>query len=365
MTSSETGGPETPTSPPQPPGAEGKRPTMLFLHGMTGRYGNKSTQSIEEEARRYANARGYNLEVLPYLGNAYRKQEALARQRMKQGGIDSIFGFSMGGYTVNRMRKDFPGVEHIALGATKSGREAFLPGVPHMGLVGALADQAEREAAQRQPSVTATAPTPISLTLSGANGLSTTAGGTKMAMPQPQFRAGGDPRLQRIMEETSKYLPEGWRVQLRSGYRPRDRRLHGKRMAIDIDLIDPRGRKLNSYQAPENFRTYQDFAHKARRVQMQMYPELANKFAWGGYFGGRLGKGGTYGAMDLMHFDIGGKRGRAGSFEKGLSPAYLKTWGITKPSYFGKVPGRPEHGPQEVSRDTAIVRSEDYVSPKK
>lgn len=142
--------------------------------------------------------------------------------------------------------------------------------------------------------------------------------------------AGADKRLYKIIEETSKYLPDGWRVEIYSGYRKGDRRFHGKKMAIDIALYDPKGNRLENYQTPETFKTYEVFAKKAREVQQKLYPELNKKFAWGGYFSGTLGK--TYGAMDLMHFDIGGTRGKAGSFDKGLLKNAVKQWGVTAPS---------------------------------
>ena len=142
--------------------------------------------------------------------------------------------------------------------------------------------------------------------------------------------AGADKRLYKIIEETSKYLPEGWRVEIYSGYRPGDQRFHGKKKAIDLALFDPQGNRLENYQEPKQFKTYEAFAKKVKEVQHKLYPALDNLLAWGGYFSGTLGK--TYGAMDLMHFDVGGARGAAGSFEKGLSSSYVKKWGVKAPS---------------------------------
>jgi hypothetical protein len=147
---------------------------------------------------------------------------------------------------------------------------------------------------------------------------------------------GADPRLVNILTETSKYLPEGWRAELRSGYREGDPRFHGQHKAADVQLIDPKGREVPWYQSPDSFRTYEAFAHKAREVQQEKYPSLSKDFAWGGYFGGTIdpsGRGrGTYGAMDLMHFDLGGTRGTEGTFEKGLSAEAARRWGVMAPS---------------------------------
>jgi hypothetical protein len=58
-------------------------------------------------------------------------------------------------------------------------------------------------------------------------------------------------------------------------------------------------------------------AQNARKIQHDLHPELDKKLRWGGYFGGAKGK---YGAMDTMHFDLGGEHlGMAGgSWEGGL-----------------------------------------------
>jgi hypothetical protein len=78
------------------------------------------------------------------------------------------------------------------------------------------------------------------------------------------------------------------------------------------------GKALANYQDPSTFRAYEQFAQVARQVQMEKYPELANQFRWGGYFSGGRGK---YGAMDQMHFDLGGGRVGmgGGSWENGLT----------------------------------------------
>lgn len=147
----------------------------------------------------------------------------------------------------------------------------------------------------------------------------------------------GDPRLQDILNDASKYLPEGYTVQLYSGYRPGDSRFHGKGMAADVRIVDPQGNIISNYQDPKNFRIYEQFAQAARKVQHEKHPDLEGAFRWGGYFSGGAGK---YGAMDLMHFDLGGHSvGMAGgSWEKGLTEQQKSIWGGTPVSQgMGKV----------------------------
>jgi muramidase (phage lysozyme) len=130
-----------------------------------------------------------------------------------------------------------------------------------------------------------------------------------------------DPRLKAILDEASKGLPDGYRAELYSGFRPGDTRNHGKGMADDIRIIDKDGKTLPNYQSPETFRTYEKFAQSARKAQMSLYPDLKDSFRWGGYLtGGAKDPFKGYGASDQMHFDLDGKHGMgAGSWENGLN----------------------------------------------
>jgi hypothetical protein len=69
---------------------------MLFLHGMQSRYQGTSPVEIEAAARTYAQARGYELEVLEIGGDHAAQQDAIARARIEKGGIDAVYGFSAG-----------------------------------------------------------------------------------------------------------------------------------------------------------------------------------------------------------------------------------------------------------------------------
>jgi hypothetical protein len=116
----------------------------------------------------------------------------------------------------------------------------------------------------------------------------------------------------------------GMKVEAYSGYRPYTGKKggtgqHTAGKATDIRIIGPDGKPLDNYQTPETFPQYEKLAQAARQIQMEQYPELDKAFRWGGYFSGDKGK---YGAMDLMHFDLGGsdKLGMAGgSWDKGLN----------------------------------------------
>lgn len=135
-----------------------------------------------------------------------------------------------------------------------------------------------------------------------------------------------DPKLAEVIREASRQFP-GYDVKIKSGYRPGDKRQHGKGKAIDVTLVDQKtGKAVPDYQNAKSFGLYEKFAQTVRQVQQTIAPELSNKLRWGGYFSGGKGK---YGALDLMHFDLAGHIGMAGgSWEKGLNAAQRSIWGI-------------------------------------
>ena len=135
-----------------------------------------------------------------------------------------------------------------------------------------------------------------------------------------------DPRLIDILNKAAEAT--GMQVQAYSGFRPGDKRQHGKGHATDIRIIGPDGKEIPNYQTPESFSAYEALAQAARAVQMRDYPGLDKAFRWGGYFSGDKGK---YGAMDLMHFDLGGSDGlgmAGGSWDKGLTKEQAAIWGL-------------------------------------
>jgi hypothetical protein len=136
----------------------------------------------------------------------------------------------------------------------------------------------------------------------------------------PGFNSGGvDTRLLDILSSAAASMPGGWTIKEISGKREGDPRFHGQGLATDIQLVDPSGKAIPNYQSAEGYNAYQNFAHQARAIQMQKYPELGNAFRWGGYFWN--GGPGNYGNADLMHFDLGGDRVGmgGGSWEGGPS----------------------------------------------
>lgn len=137
------------------------------------------------------------------------------------------------------------------------------------------------------------------------------------------YKSGVDARLTDILQTAAQRFP-GYKVDAMSGFRPGDKRFHGKGLATDVQLTDlANGKLLGNYQDASSFRAYEKFAQQARLVQMEKYPELADKFRWGGYFGGGKGK---YGALDSMHFDLAGAGMAGGSWQNGLTQNQLGLW---------------------------------------
>jgi hypothetical protein len=130
-----------------------------------------------------------------------------------------------------------------------------------------------------------------------------------------------DARLVDVLQRAAASSP--YNVQLFSGIRPGDPRYHGGGNAVDIVLSDPMtGQEIPNLKSSVGFPIYEQFAKTARTVQQEAYPELTDNFRWGGYFGGGKGK---YGAVDLMHFDLGPTAKMAGgSWETGLTPEQAK-----------------------------------------
>jgi hypothetical protein len=150
--------------------------------------------------------------------------------------------------------------------------------------------------------------------------------------------AGVDPNLISWLQAAARNSP--FRVVAYSGMRQGDPRFHGQGKAIDINLIDPAsGKTIPNYQNAASFKVYQDFANQVRAAQMQMNPEAGNLLRWGGYFSGPKGK---YGAMDLMHFDVGGGSVPmgGGGWETGLSQGQASLWNLS-PGGASGVSGSP------------------------
>jgi tape measure domain-containing protein len=154
-----------------------------------------------------------------------------------------------------------------------------------------------------------------------------------------RFNSAVDPRLMDILNTAASNFP--MKVEAISGFRPGDPRYHGKGLATDVQIYDQAGKALGNYQDASSFRTYEQFAQQARAVQMAKYPELNDSFRWGGYFSGPKGK---YGALDTMHFDLGGAGMAGGSWAGGLTPQQQ-----------GMFPGAMSMGMSDSATDASVA----------
>jgi muramidase (phage lysozyme) len=139
----------------------------------------------------------------------------------------------------------------------------------------------------------------------------------------PSYDGRVDPRLLKILDRAAHVTP--YDVRFTSGFRKGPRQ-HGQGTALDVQLYDPRtGKAYDNYKSSKYFSDYQQLANEARRVQMEMYPELNRDFRWGGYFSGGHD---VYGGLDEMHFDVGGGQMAGGSWDQGISPEQARLYNI-------------------------------------
>ena len=142
-------------------------------------------------------------------------------------------------------------------------------------------------------------------------------------------------------------------VQATSGYRPGDKRQHGRGNALDIELIDPKsGQRLGNYQDPRTFGAYQQYANALYQHALQTNPELAQKLRWGGYFSGGPGYGARSDA--LRHRRRSGRHPDGQWFVggSGLTPerAGFGTWAAAgRDQGAQQGPPAPPAGPQKAA----------------
>ena len=123
--------------------------------------------------------------------------------------------------------------------------------------------------------------------------------------------ASGAATLQTLLQSVSQEaLPPGYRAVVTSGNRPGAQvagtggvSQHALGNAIDVQIIGPNGPIPNT--GDDTTGLYEKLATTMYRVA----PQLRGKLAWGGNF--TTGPAG--GPKDLMHFDLGGDRGRFGT----------------------------------------------------
>jgi hypothetical protein len=120
-----------------------------------------------------------------------------------------------------------------------------------------------------------------------------------------------DPKLREILSASRdqfEQLHPGYTIQGVSG-----RRAVGagagphwsKTGAIDMIIVGPDGKAI-PHTGSDPTGLYKEYARISKGEQMARYPELNDRFAWGGAFGTQKGGGGP---PDLMHFDLSGERG--------------------------------------------------------
>jgi len=130
---------------------------------------------------------------------------------------------------------------------------------------------------------------------------------------------GVDPRLQEIMTSASRHLPEGYKVQVTSGHSPTHGSpgsQHRRHNAMDVQIIGPDGKAIRN-RGPDTTGMYGYLGRAAYTEMLARYPELKGRLAWGGSFGtsGRNPR-----EADLMHYDIGGERGRLAPHLSAMGP---------------------------------------------
>jgi hypothetical protein len=135
----------------------------------------------------------------------------------------------------------------------------------------------------------------------------------RLSDPARKISSALDERLVHLLDEASRFLSEGWRLEVTSGFRSgarvagAGRSQHASGLAIDVQLVDPQGRHVPNKtrdqrgQIWEEYRKLADLVFHCQRV---LYPELEGRLAWGGKFTLASGE------WDVMHFDLGGFRGR-------------------------------------------------------
>jgi hypothetical protein len=117
---------------------------------------------------------------------------------------------------------------------------------------------------------------------------------------------GADRRLMEILNSAQRFLPEGYSLRQTSGLRHGHRGQHPKGMAADLEIVDPQGRAVRN-RGEDVTGLYTKFAAAVAAEQRRLHPELTGRLAWGGAFGTSARNPNE---KDLMHFDLGGERGR-------------------------------------------------------
>ena len=155
-----------------------------------------------------------------------------------------------------------------------------------------------------------------------------------------------DPRLLESVSAGATHLPPGYKVTVNEGYNPyghaplSQHHILGKG-ALDVHIVDPSGNVIPN-EGSDYTGMYTRLARGTYGEMLARHPELKGSLAWGGAFGASRGNA----AADLMHFDIGGERGK--------SERYL--------SHLGVLPGELYGGkqPEQKLEEPKPKTNEDY-----
>ena len=125
--------------------------------------------------------------------------------------------------------------------------------------------------------------------------------------PQQHGTMGSHPRLvAAVRGGASVALPEGYTIRQTSGHRPGDSGYHGRGHAGDFQIYTPDGKPIPN-RGEDTTGLYTKLARGVKTWVRENDPQLERAIGYGGAHGTLKGGGGV---PDLMHYDLGGSRGR-------------------------------------------------------
>ena len=155
-----------------------------------------------------------------------------------------------------------------------------------------------------------------------------------------------NPDLAAAAQAGAGYLPQGYSVRASSGFRPGDPRFHGKGMAADFEIVGPDGQVIPN-AGKDSSGIYRQYAQHVYGWMQQNNPQAAANLAWGGSFPIPYGR--RMGQADLMHFDMGGQRGR---------------WTHLQPQNMGGMRGVDYSSPPPTMVATQSIKPTSTVTPQ-
>jgi hypothetical protein len=110
---------------------------------MYSRYQGRSPSEIADEIKKYAKAKGSDYEGIDISGDKPASLLRAARERLKQGGIKEVVGFSAGGNVAARLQSEFPNIKFTKIGVPNQPGNLSFPG-GHMDQPAGLAKSVEK-----------------------------------------------------------------------------------------------------------------------------------------------------------------------------------------------------------------------------